>query len=79
MDTELLQQDSFVDKTYRDVATIEELQQWMRGPFHRTLFTSGTYAGGARAVPGTIFGADYIIGGAPQRSGGRCVACSTVS
>ena len=37
--------------------------QYLLGPLHRTLYTSGTVAGGEHKHEGTIFGVNYIIGG----------------
>jgi len=40
--TEFEMQDSGTKKTFADVETIAEVNQWLRGPFARTLFSGSS-------------------------------------
>jgi len=67
-DAEFEEADSYVKKTFWDIETIGEVQQWMRGPLARSLYTGASlwvenYAAETSPFPGTVFGFNRMVGG----------------
>jgi hypothetical protein len=68
-------EDAHIKKTFRDVATVTELHQWMRGPLYKALWTASTFdgvefnsippmvGGTLQNKPGYILGQSRLMGG----------------